>query len=253
MEEIVNKIREIKKLHRIQVNQLDLNVETSPRDSRYSQQLLEMMKKEELLLNKEPTSPTTRAMTAKVDEGLRSETQAFFAKLVSQNIRKWEILREKLAKSRASLNNEVIGKQHMFSSQVESNVASTSMIELEEDRLLADYYKNWLQYEGFHLNQAFQSQQARIDNDWSVHEKNLQQEYSVKKASIVGSSVDAFNDSSHLPDDSRWQHPEKQKTLIHTAPVFTPQRPTSARKSTVHKKRDNYSNIEVSLAFQLIK
>jgi hypothetical protein len=28
-------------------------------------------------------------------------------------------------------------------------------------------------------------------------------------------------------ENSRWQHPEKQKTLIHTAPVFTPQQNSS--------------------------
>lgn len=247
MEELANHMKEVRKLHRNQFNQLDLNMETAPRDSRYSQQLLEMMKKEELLLNKEPSSSATRAMTAKVDEGLKNETQAFFCKLVTQNTRKWEQLKEKLARVRAQLNNEITVKQQQ---NVNSDLNSVrlSAIDAEEDRLLADYYKNWLQYEGFHLNQAFQSQQSRIDNDWATHEKSLHNEFTAKRVSVVGTGhIENNYEDMNKVDDNRWQHPEKQKTLIHTAPVFTPVRPASGRKVSGLRKKDNHNNLEVSI------
>lgn len=239
MDDLINRIKEIKKLHQFQFNQLDLNLETSPRDSRYSQQLLEMMKKEEIMLSREPTSPATRSLTQKVDEALQNETQKFFAKLAAQNIRKWELFRDKLKRERSQLLQEISSKQ--LSNQVEM-----SPIDLEAERLQADYYKNWLQYEGLHLNNAFQSQLSRIDNDWSVHEQSIHQEYGSKKAAILGiSHTDDIYRSDQRHDDGRWQHPEKQKTLIHTAPVFTPVRPSSAQRSHNSKKKENLHNAEV--------
>ena len=243
MEELVQKIRELKKAHRNQFNQIDLNLETTPRDSRYSQQLLEMMKKEELLLSREPSAQSTRVLVQKVDEGLRSETQAFFAKLSSQNIRKWEQLNEKFKKDRNQLRNLL---KRQSSPSIDN---PTVTLEAEEERLAMDYYKNWHQYESYHLQQAFQSQLARIDADWLNHEKTVQREYEVKKAAILGVQHNHISTDYNDQHNNRWQHPEKQKTLIHTAPVFTPN--TSLRPSSAHKlsgnqrKRESYNTVEV--------
>lgn len=40
--------------------------------------------------------------------------------------------------------------------------------------------------------------------------------------------------ASHVPDtqENRWQHPEKQKTLIHTAPVLSPTLTTALASSS---------------------
>lgn len=263
VEEIREKVKRLKHVHHMQLNQVDLNLETAPRDSRYSNGLLEMMKKEEILLSRDPSAPTTRALIGKVDEGLRLETQAFFSRLSNQNIKKWEKLHDKMKHDRQQFKSEVMVKyQHLrdavrhennnsqgtspsvqFSADSNgtgnnANVDNAKLftmedIDREEEKLNADYYKNWHRYETYHLNQAFRSQMSRIDADWDTHEKEIQQEYVTKRSALTGTKVTMNNDSpSNQQDVSRWQHPEKQKTLIHTAPVFSPQRPASGTKSS---------------------
>lgn len=274
LDEIRERVKRLKHVHHMQLNQIDLNLETAPRDSRYSNGLLEMMKKEEVLLTRDPSAPTTRSLIAKVDEGLRQETQAFFNRLSTQNLKKWEKMHEKMKHDRQQLKHELANKyQHLREamrqdngngSQSQSQGASPSVpinsdsngggssgdsaghkvytmedIEREEERLNADYYKNWHRYETYHLNQAFRSQMSRIDADWETHEKEIQQDYITKKSALTGMKV-TLNQQPDSPsnqqDVSRWQHPEKQKTLIHTAPVFSPQRPASGTKSANGKK-----------------
>jgi hypothetical protein len=258
LDEIREKVKRLKHLHHMQLNQVDLSLETAPRDSRYSNNLLEMMKKEEVMLSRDPSAPTTRSLIAKVDEGLRQETQAFFNRLSTQNLKKWEKMHEKMKNDRQQLKQEILTKhQHLretgrkdngqgaspsvqFNTSGESHVNKTYTmddIEREEEKLNADYYKNWHRYETYHLNQAFRSQMSRIDADWDTHEKEIHQDYASKKSALTGVKVTINSDNSNQsPDANRWQHPEKQKTLIHTAPVFSPQRPASGTKSATGKK-----------------
>jgi hypothetical protein len=87
------------------------------------------------------------------------------------------------------------------------------------------------------LREAFSSQAARVDKDWAVHEDQLADDYQTRRRSIVGvssreavgSSPSTASPSRDHTDGGRWQHPEKQKTLIHTAPVLSP---TSAASVT---------------------
>ena len=113
-------------------------------------------------------------------------------------------------------------------------------------RLIEDYNRNWFECEGFNLNEAFKSQTAKVNADWQIHETSITDEYNSKRKQlckvVFTHSTHYFpsyfpshlQDENHIssnassktssPDglDSRWQHPEKQKTLIHTAPVLSP-------------------------------
>jgi hypothetical protein len=48
--DIISKVKSLKKQHDLKRSQLELSLETTPRDSRYSDQLVEMMRREEYLL-----------------------------------------------------------------------------------------------------------------------------------------------------------------------------------------------------------
>lgn len=226
MEEYIAKVETMRKAHQLLVANQDLVLEVAPRDSRFSPVLLEMMRKEELLM-KDPSSNAARALVQKVDEALRTETQQFFAKVVNQNSRKWEMLRGNMRKEIAALKRYLASRLSSEAVQEEP----LDIIAAEEERLQIDYNRNWHRYEVFHLQEAFKSQTARIDRDWNTHEESLKNDFDTKKAAIVGPAATTAGKAktgSDNNEDLKWQHPEKQKTLIHTAPVFTPARASTS-------------------------
>lgn len=112
-----------------------------------------------------------------------------------------------------------------------SDSVSALDIEIESLRLEEDYNKNWLDIESFHIQEAFNSQKERIDSEWSVHFDRLNSQYEAKRQEILGhrdnrassaGGTKRIGSAGGQGKDGRWQHPEKQKTLIHTAPVFSP-------------------------------
>lgn len=205
---------------------LELLLETTPRDSRYSSALIELMRKEEIS-GKDHLSPTAQIISSKVDEALQFETKAFFAKISSHNIRKWNVFKEKMTMERDALKAELTGSSEAVTSENDScEFPCIDELALEEMRLDEDYNRNWLKYENFNLQEAFKSQAAKVESDWQVHESSLVDDYRKRKDRIMGTirkSSTASNVSGEV-QDQRWQHPEKQKTLIHTAPVLSPSR-----------------------------
>jgi hypothetical protein len=318
----LDKLSSLKRQHLYAYNTLDLNLETTPRDSKYSSYLMELMKKEETLLLKgggggggsssssNDLPPTTKMVIQKVDDALKQETKAFFHKLMSSNMKKWEQLEEKMKKERESLKNELIrelsSSNHLVSSDLlrslsiveeghghggkksgdhpsltttttttttsakrpfsPNHVFTAEDLAKEEERLSVDYYSHWYQYETIHLQEAFRLQTLKIDRDWNSHETNLRNDFEAKKApflsssfsSSIGSGKSSSNSTTpttRFEDDKaadghshrQWHNAEKQKTLIHTAPVFTPSatRPTSSSggglRSSGGKKDSNNS------------
>lgn len=249
------KIAAIKRAHELMCAQQDLTLEVAPRDSRFSPQLMELMKREESLL-RDPAAPATKSVIQRVDEALRNETQQFFAKVVNQNVRKWENLRQNLQKEIQTLKKQITNRlrsEEMTPSSSGTAASSTiDVIAMEEERLMVDYYRNWYRYEMFHLQEAFSSQLARIDRDWGAHEQNLRNEYDTKRESITGrSSSPNPNSSSNTGDESggasKWHHPEKQKTLIHTAPVFAPSSTVGSRGSSATKRDKTSASSTIEL------
>lgn len=121
---------------------------------------------------------------------------------------------------------ELSGRKNKYTAG--SGTVSALDIEIESLRLEEDYNKNWLDIESFHIQEAFKSQKERIDSEWGVHFDRLSAQFEAKRNEIVGKRERVSVTSSASPSplgqsqEGRWQHPEKQKTLIHTAPVFSP-------------------------------
>lgn len=209
--------------------QLELTLDTIPRDSCYSAQLIDLMKREELALRDSPTSATTSELVSRVDDALRTETGRFFSKSVTQNVKKWAALQkkmeqeiERLGSMKKPVDNQV-AQQRVVTYEVGGRsypIPTSEDLDRETHRLSGDYNENWTKYEDFNLKSAFMSQIARVENDWIAQEMSLTDEFNARKAQMQGTTVESPT-RQHTSSD-RWQHPEKQKTLIHTAPVMSP-------------------------------
>ena len=138
----------------------------------------------------------------------------------------------------------------------------------EQLRLESYYNENWIEIEGGHLNHAFKMQEAKINMEWEQQEHILLAELETKRLSIqekfnlqskssrnTGNDRNAFFSSPYNSDSSssnnspmespssssspsspsrsptspKWHDKEKQKSLIHTAPVLAPVRDSSSR------------------------
>jgi len=90
---------------------------------------------------------------------------------------------------------------------------------------------------GFNLKEAFKSQNLRVDRDWQQHEKALSDDYRIRRGKIAPTSDSHSHSNSNNNNstsfaaveapDPRWHSAEKQKRLIHTAPVLAPSRQQS--------------------------
>lgn len=206
-----------------------------------------MIRREEACLQENPNAPSTIELTQKVDEALTLEIQHFFAKCSQENIKKWQNLNRKLEKDRITSKNEIFSDKKLASliSAEKSHVNSDFVdLDAEAKRLEEDYNKNWLAYEDFHLSEAFKSQAARIEAEWSLHENNLLEEYNKAISNLTGVHNVEVEKKREDKDQNRWQHPEKQKTLIHTAPVMSPKVDTSTKLR--NKEQSNSVQAEVS-------
>lgn len=251
IQSLSGRLEALKKIHHNQCAQLDLALETTIRDSKYSNNLMELMRREDTM--KDTSSTSAKQISQKIDDSLRGETKAFFVKVAQTNSRKWDLLSEKLKREREQLKNELMGRvfgvdptgiamriaanPHLERKEESRNnnnsannrVVTTADIEKESARLEVDYYSNWFRYESHHLQEAFQSQLQRLDVEWRSHEETLLEEYETKKEAITGrhtTSVSHGVTNGNVEGEGRrWHSAEKQKTLIHTAPVFTPHLP----------------------------
>jgi hypothetical protein len=246
LEDAKARINALKKAHHQQRIQLELSFETAPRDSRYSNTLIDMMRKEEQIVAKDPHSPVTKSIIQKVDDTLRAETRGFFQKTTQKNVKRWNMMKEKFDQETNQVSNGILDELRHITSGRAAGASSPPLIipssmrkelsctpeqlDAEAERLEYDYNKNWYKYENFNLQEAFKSQNNRIENDWGVHEQALEDEYQAKREKIAGPQAAAaygrspLNSPGAQQHDPRWQHPEKQKTLIHTAPVLSPTR-----------------------------
>ena len=174
---------------------LELGLESIPRDSRYSSNLIELMKREEFNTKEGNVfSNHAKDISARVDENLSLETRQFFHSVTQHNVKKWIALLQKFDKERGKIrsivdngntgrlcdaNNssidyttEMIGESHNGSVSLSTKrgaagnrgAAGLSKEQLDAEilRLEEDYNDNWLHYEKFSLKEAFKSQLARI-------------------------------------------------------------------------------------------
>lgn len=227
--------------------QLELALETSHRDSRYSENLADLMKREEQACQENFNSQLCKDLISKVDDALRQETQRFFSKNSQHNIKRWASLIQRVEREKEQARNEIALNSNNQNPTRSGPVHAPTLSELdvEAKRLEEDYNRNWFQYEGFHLNEAFKSQAARVDTEWAAHEQSIKMDYDDKRSQLLGTDQSSsLRDSMNRDQEQniRWQHPEKQKTLIHTAPVLSP----SASTGTSRKEKDQAPNLNLN-------
>jgi hypothetical protein len=230
---ILKKIRDLRNEQLVSKNQLELTIETTQRDSRYSTSLVDLMKREEVALKDAAigNSVAINAVVQKVDDALRAETSSFFEKSAQHNLKLWKSMRDKNSKKVTEITMECdkyIGASSCSTasscSPVGRSVPSSEELEKERERLEIDYNTNWFKYEIFNLQEAFNSQSARVESDWRNHEDAIIEEFSARKGKMTGvvPAASPERGGSAADEQSRWHHPEKQKTLIHTVPVLAP-------------------------------
>lgn len=133
------------------IAQLELTLDALPRDSRYSSQLVEASKQEEM-------DPTNAEISQRVDKLMEKEIRQFHAANVVQNLKRWEQLKSRLEKDRSKDKEHSSSLESVTGVPLLSTGVSKLDLELEELRLDAYYNSNWGKIEAFNLTEAFNSQ-----------------------------------------------------------------------------------------------
>jgi hypothetical protein len=184
-------LQDLIRSHNRQVSIVELTVESIPRDSRYSPQLTELTRREEL----DPLNPE---LGMRVDELLELgsmniifhlhafffeknnmltilliiETRRFYSKSANQNIKRWKSLDQKLSREREKVITEMCSKlikrPDSHSSSSSQRRVTSADLDMEALRLENYYNENWFDIEVFHLNEAFSSQKSRVDAEWGI-------------------------------------------------------------------------------------
>ena len=217
-----NEFAMLQRVLRNQIGEMELALETVPREV-YSNQLMEAMRREEVAMR--DGQAISKEAAASIDNALNMETKKFFTKIAGQNVKRWSALQIKIQqeyerfnqRSRsgsrgggsyridgntskgngASLDQKGHGQPSLSAAEAESN--GTSVSESVEDtntiqaklqwdqeilRLEQDYNSYWVNYEIPNLKAAFASQMERVDSDWNSHEASLTEEYNCKEKKI---------------------------------------------------------------------
>jgi len=213
--------------HRQQRYNLELALEVAPRNSRYSNNLINLMQREEISLRE---GRQCSDLSREVEAALASETRAFFSRMSDSNVKRWNVLLSKSQKEKDALIRLVREKcrVHFSDNFVDDNSRPREVtpidLEIESLRLEQEYNRHWKDIEEFHINEAFKSQKARIDAEWGMHLDGLNDSYDKKIRSVTGDERGeaSRNAAAQSSSNGRWHNAEKQKTLIHTAPVLSP-------------------------------
>jgi hypothetical protein len=163
-----------------------------------------------------------------IDTQLQLETKAYFAKISQGYIKRWTFIQQNHMRKREELLSLCAQFDVTLTSnqQNDGNNCSSIDLEIESLRLQEIYNKHWHTIEGFHLQEAFRSQRDRINAEWDLHFSQLHEAYEKKVIKLTGESHAMPNSpEGGSAEHNRWHHPEKQKTLIHTAPVLSPVAP----------------------------
>ena len=205
----------------------------------------------------------TGDLAKRVDDSLKQETVAFFAKVANSNARKWNQALQRATSDTESILHEAQDKGLYSPADGNTNRKqkyTASDLEMEDLRLEEEYNRNWLQHEGFHLQEAFRSQRNKLDREWATYTEQIYEVTNAKKRSLLGNNYGAYVEKQNHPspangnsNDERFHHPEKQKSLIHTAPVITPKldhgkskaAAGSAMRAVRHGKEDSAIQAEV--------
>jgi hypothetical protein len=207
------------------------------------------MQREEVSLRE---GRSCKELSREVESCLAAETRSFFSRLSQSNIKRWAFLQQKVAQEKEDLIQLVRDKCPALMVDFGESYREVTAIDLEIEsmRLEREYNRSWQEIEMFHISEAFKSQKQRIDVEWGAHLDSLNEAYDRKMRSLAGpdsaASPSRSSSTKAAAGEGRWHHAEKQKTLIHTAPVLSPSSGGMAAGSGVHAVRkrgkDNTGN-----------
>ena len=178
--------RLVKRSHYLQRYQMELNLETMPREV-YSNKLIDAMRREEVLTRDGSVVP---AQTIKaIDDMLKAETEKFYRRITQENTKRWGVLRKKLQGDMKEYQKRDGGgaglKAAAGAGAIENGTDGEGENPFESEllRLEEDYNRNWIKYEGTNLKTAFVAQMSRVESDWSAHEASLVDDFNRRKIS----------------------------------------------------------------------
>lgn len=171
-------------------------------------------------------------LSRKVDDMLKQETRSFFCRVSAANAKRWSQALQRWELDTDAVLHEAKDKvlYNPDTSSARKAKITSRDLDLEELRLEEEYNRNWLRHEGFHLQEAFLSQQRKLSKEWDLYRAQLNDATLAKKKAILGANYASYIETNGLEatltaasgEDQRFHHPEKQKSLIHTAPVIVP-------------------------------
>ena len=190
---------------------IELQLETAGQDTKFSTSLSALMQREDQLLRNGTPSNDIRQ---KIDVNLERETIQYYSQVLKSHLSLWINYYTKL--------KQLIPSLPVSECNDKRSLLNEDDLELENLRLQAEYNRNYLSHESFNLNEAFALQAHKIETEYSTIEKSL----SLK----LGRLNHSYNKSSMNSNEvSKWYHPEKQRRLIHTAPVLSPSQPSKGQ------------------------
>lgn len=157
--------------------QLELGLEIIHHDATYSESLITLIQQEEALIKR---SNINNQLSVKIDDQLKLENHKYFANSTLENLRKWREYKRKIEIERLQLNNS-FDNSHI---KALSDDNTFNILELENKRIEEDYNKNWLYYEGFHLEEAFKFQAEKFESDWNHQEHKFKEEFNTQKQEL---------------------------------------------------------------------
>ena len=175
-----NEFKMLQRVLRNQIGEMELALETVPREV-YSNQLMEAMRREEVAMR--DGKAVSNEAAASIDNALNSETKKFFTKIAGQNVKRWNALQIKIEQEYERFNQRSRGRSRggdvnnkcvndpVDTSLVNSTQSAQSAPSLETMnavdnksasqwdneilRLEKDYNSNWINYEIPNLKAAF--------------------------------------------------------------------------------------------------
>lgn len=198
---------------------IELQLETAGQDAKYSTSLSALMQREDQLLR---NGNPSRELSQKIDVNLERETIQYYSQILKSHLSLWINYYTKLKQLTPASPSTVLDDLE------KKSILNEDDLDMENLRLQAEYHRNYLSHEIFNLNEAFSLQTHKIETEYSTIEKSL----SMKLGRLNANSYHKSNlncDSNENKNNSKWYHPEKQRRLIHTAPVLSPSQPSKGQ------------------------
>ncbi|CAM9864908.1 unnamed protein product [Ascophyllum nodosum] len=200
----LQRIEEVKAVHRQQRTRLEANMESNPLQGCYSAHLVGLEHREEEALAKREEEPSA-ALSSRIEKMLADETKTFSKVQARHNLDRWRALldRQRSARQRLArqMRDEMARHREAYETPTqccaEGGVGVRSQHEqrfcrppvdrdfdARERDMRAASTENWAKNESFNLKSAFDLQLRRIEAEWAEHEAKIWADYDARRAAL---------------------------------------------------------------------